>query len=215
MSVPGMPFHYPRNPLGRGVALRNVRDAVDGLKLPNIEDPNDLLTPERVIIENPARWHLQPLAQGFGWRQRNWYPRNELMGSYPPFLTTGTVTAEERMGLLHKNHVALAKQCRLAPFEAGFNNGASLGLIFATLRGDERVTLRGLSPDGLLDFRLPAEAPAIALDLGQGLLPLEARIQTVSVRPDDLAMDIVWRGAQPYPGPRWLSNIKRLHAEVQ
>ena len=47
LSFPDIPFHYPRNPLGTGVVLRNVRDVVDGLALPNIEDPDDLLTPER------------------------------------------------------------------------------------------------------------------------------------------------------------------------
>lgn len=213
-SVPGMAFDYPRNYVGRGVALRNVRATLEGLPLPNIEDPGDPLTPERIVIEDPARWHLQPIPQGLGWRHRAWYPRSALLATYPPFLTAGTVTTEERMGLLQANQIALAKQSRLAPFEAGYNNGASLGLIIAGLRGDERVTLRGMTPDGLLDFRLPGEAPQIALDLGEGLKPLPARIHTVSIRPDDLAMDVVWGGALPYPGPRWLANVTRLHAEV-
>jgi hypothetical protein len=213
-SVPGLAFQYPRNFLGRGVALRNVREAIDGMPLPNIEDPNDLLTPERVVIDDPARWHLQPLPQGLGWRHRAWYPRCALLGSYPPFLAVGTVTAEERMGLLQRNQIALAKQSRLAPFDAGFNNGASLGMIFAGLRGDERVTLRGLTRDGLLDFRLPGDVPEIGLDFGDGLEQLQTRVHTVSIRPDDLAMDIVWRGARTYPGPQWLPKMKRLHAEV-
>ena len=214
-SLPDIPFFYPRNFMGKGVALRNVAEVIDGLALPNIEDPGDLLTPERVVIEDPKRWHLQPLPQGFGWRQRTWYPRCALLGSYPAFLAAGTVTAEERLGLLPKNHVALAKQSRLAPFEAHFNNGASLGMIFTSLQADERITLRGLSPDGLLDFRLPGDTPKIGLDLGMGLKPLEARMHTVSIRPDHLALDIVWRGAQVYPGYQWLPKMTRLHAEVQ
>ena len=34
-----------------------------GLALPNLEDPNDLLTPERIIVEDPENWHQQPLPQ--------------------------------------------------------------------------------------------------------------------------------------------------------
>lgn len=213
-SIPEIPFYYPRNFMGKGVALLNLKEVIDGLPLPNIEDPNDLLTPERVIIGEPQRWHLQPLPQGFGWRQRTWYPRCALMGSYPAFTEVGTVTPEERMKLLPRNHIALAKQYRLPTFEAHFNNGASLGLIFQHLKGDETVTLRGFSPEGLLEFSLPGETPRIVLDIGRGEQSLESRLHTVSIRPDDRELDLIWRGACVYEGYSWWPRMKRLHAEV-
>jgi hypothetical protein len=186
------------------------------LALPNIEDPQDLLTPERIFIEEPDRWPLQPLPQGFGWRQRTWYPRAALLGTYPPFLDPGTVTAEERMGLVPANHVALAKQSRLRPMEAQFANGASFGLIFGSLKGDEPVVLGRLTPDGVLKFALPGDSPAISLDFGKGAEALEVQLHTVSIRPDDLEVDMIWRGARTYPGYSWLAkNMTRLHAEVQ
>jgi hypothetical protein len=214
-SVPDIPFMYPRNTMGTGVVLRNVKEAVEGLPLPNIEDPEDLLSPERLFIEEADRWHLQPVPQGFGWRQRNWYPRAALLGAYPPFLDAGVVTAEERMGLLPKNHVALAKQSRLRPMEALFANGASIGLMFSSLAGDETVTLGRLTPGGLLQFSLPGDVPQIGLDLGQGVRPLQPQLHTVSIRPDDLEVDLIWRGAHPYPGYHWLPRITRLEADVQ
>jgi len=215
-SIPDIPFLYPRNFMGAGVVLRNVKEAVEGLPLPNIEDPQDLITPERLFVEEPDRWHLQPLPQGFGWRQRTWYPRAALLGAYPAFLEPGTVTAEERMGLLPKDHVALAKQSRLRPMDAQFANGASLGMIFSTLEGNEPVVLGRLTPDGLLKFQLPGDRPRIGLDLGQGMQELEPQLHTVSIRPDDLEVDLIWRGAQTYPGYRWASkNLTRLEAEVQ
>src|SRR4030095_8794593 len=82
-SAPEIPFFYPRNDMGKGMALRNVKEVIDGLALPNIEDPHDLLTPDRIFINEPERWHLQPLPQGFGWLQRVWYPRCTWMGSFP------------------------------------------------------------------------------------------------------------------------------------
>ena len=79
-SVADIPFHYPRNPMGTGVVLRDAAMWWTD-SLPNVEDPDDLLTPERVIMEAPERWPLQPpLPAGFGWRQRNWFPRSGAPG---------------------------------------------------------------------------------------------------------------------------------------
>jgi hypothetical protein len=213
-SVPDIPFHYPRNPLGTGVVLRNVRDVVDGLALPNVEDPDDLLTPERVIIEEPERWPLQPLPAGFGWRQRNWYPRSALLGVLPPFLEPGTVTREEQMGLLSRNHVALAKQVRLPTFEARFNNGASYGMIFRQFTPGDHVELTGFSPEPFPVFALPAEIPEISLDLGEGEQRLDARLHTLSICPDQRSLELVWGGALRYAGYQWLPKLKRLDARV-
>ncbi len=213
-SLPTIPFLYPRNFRGTGVVLRNVKEAVEGLTLPNIEDPQDLIAPERLFIEEPDRWHLQPLPQGFGWLQREWYPRCAMLGSYPPFIDPGTITAEERMGLLPNDHVALAKQSKLRPMATQFANGASFGMVFAALKGDESVSLGGLTPEGLLKFTLPGEKPSIGLDLGSGMQELEPQMHTVSIRPDDLEIDLIWRGAQTYPGYDWLPKMTRLDAEV-
>lgn len=213
-SLPDVPFVYPRNAMGKGVVLRNLRDAVEGLALPNIEDGQDMLTPERLFIGEPERWHLQPLPQGLGWRQRTWYPRSALLGSYPPFLDAGTVTAEERMGALPADHVALAKQSRLPPMPARFANGASLGMMFEALSGHESIALSGLTPEGLLRFQLPGETPAITLDMGRGEMHLQAQLHTVSIEPDKRELDLVWRAAASYPGYDWLPKMTRLHAEV-
>lgn len=213
-SDANLPFFYPRNDMGRGVALRNVRESVQGLPLPNIEDPQDLLTPERVVIEDPRRWPEQPMPAGLGWRQRTWYPRSALIGALPSFVEAGTVTPEERMHLLPPNHIALAKQMRLPPFEAQFANGASLGLVLADLHGDEQVSLRGLTQDGQLDFALPGERPDIGLDLGSGGESLNTALHTISIRPDDLAMDIVWQATLVFGAYSRLATVRKLEALV-
>ncbi len=214
-SLPDTPFIYPRNGMGKGVVLRNAAGAVEGLPLPNIEDPQDMLSPERLFIEHPDRWHLQPLPQGFGWRQRTWYPRSALLGSYPPFLDAGTVTTEERLGLVPPDHVALAKQSRLPPMPGRFGNGASFGLVLPPLRGDEPVALGGLTAEGSLRFRLPGDAPRIVLDIGRGEEELPAQLHTVSIRPEERELDMVWRAATTYPGYEWLPKMTRLRAEVR
>jgi hypothetical protein len=46
------------------------------------------------------------------------------------------------------------------------------------------------------------------------LRELTTRLHTVSIRPDDLEVDLVWRGAQPYEGFGWLPKMTRLYAEI-
>jgi len=183
--------------------------------LPNIEDPNDLLNPERVIIERPERWFKQPIPQGLGWRQRNAYPRSALIGSYPLYTDVGIVTPEEKIGLVPKNHIALAKQFRLPSFDAYFNNGASMGMLFENLKEDEKFKLTGLTPNGYLEFSLPNDKPSVKLDIGSGAKPLKSKLHTVSIRPDDLEIDLIWQASLVYEGYSWLPKMTCLHAEIE
>ena len=64
------------------------------------------------------------------------------------------------------------------------------------------------------EFSLPGETPKILLDIGRGEQELRARLDTVSIRPDDLEVDLIWRGAYVYEGYSWLPHMKRLYAEV-
>jgi hypothetical protein len=214
-SDPNIPFFYPRNFMGKGVALRNKKDTIDGMTLPNVEDPADLLMPDRVVLGEPEAWPQQPLPQGFGWFQRTWYPRCVFAGAYPAFLDIDIVTPEERAGLVPKNHVALAKQFRLPSYHPRLNNGASHGMSFPDVRGGEAIGLSGFSLQGALEFTLPSETPVITLDLGAGVRGLAAVLDTVSIRPDDGELDLIWRGTCVYEGYSWLPHMKRLDVEVQ
>ena len=207
-------FPYPRNHQGVGFVLANTREAVEGLRLPNLEDPDDLLTPERVVLGEPERWNGQPLPQGFGWFQRTWYPRCSFVGSVPGFLDPDEVMREETLGLVPQRQIALARRFKLPGFDVRFNNGASLGLALPHLRGGEIVRLRNLTRDGALDFYLPSDAPRLMLDIGLGENTLEPALHTVCIRVEEMEADLIWRGAHPYPGVDWLPEMKRLTALV-
>src|SRR5262245_13260202 len=77
-SDPKMPCVYARNHLGRGFVIKNSKKTVEGLALPNIEDPNDLLTPARLCTGHFMHWEKQPQPQGFGWYSKYWQPRASL-----------------------------------------------------------------------------------------------------------------------------------------
>ena len=214
ISDPLTPIVYPRNDLGCGLVLKNLREQVEHLRLPNLEDPSDLLTPDRIVLNDPYRWNSLPLPQGFGWVQRNWYPRSSFVGSMPPYLGPDDVMREEELGLVPKRQIALSRQLKLPSYDPRFNNGASTGLMFPPFTGSETVQLIGLTPSGRLDFALPAERPKLLLDISLGENELDPVLHTVCIRPDEMQVDLVWRGAHPYPGLDWLPQMKRLHAEV-
>jgi hypothetical protein len=213
-SRPELPFYYPRNPMGTGVAVSNTRAAVDGLVLPNLEDPGDLLTPERVVLGEPDRWNKQPLPQGLGWFQPAWYPRCSFVGSVPGFVDPDEVMREEALGLVPRGQIALARRFQLPSYDVRYNNGASLGLALPFLKGDEAVRLTHLTAEGDLRFTLPGDRPRISLDLGQGENGLDVVLHTVCVRLEDMQVDLVWRGAQVYPGLDWLPQMKKLVVKV-
>lgn len=213
-SIPGQPFYYPRNHSGVGLALKNSKEAIEGLPLPNIEDPDDLLSPERVVVGEPERWHEQPLPDGLGWFQRTWYPRCSFTGAMPAYLGVDTVLREETLGLVPQGQVALSWQCKLPSFHPRFHSGASRGLVFPYLAGTETIRLTNLTPDGSLVFQLPGETPRIVLDIGLGESELEPILHTVCIRLDAMQVDLVWRGAHEYPGLEWLPEMKKLAAHV-
>lgn len=214
-SIPGTPFHYPRNDMGKGLVVKNRKETVDGLELPNLEDPADLLTPERLVLEELEAWHRMPMPQGLGWSQRTWYPRSFFAGVAPGYILPGTVTKEEYLGYVQKDHIALARQLKLPGFHPRFMQGASPGLSFPRMGGGETIKLKGLTPEGIMQFRLPGEKPKMILDIGFGPKDLDPVLHTVCVRGEDMQLDLVWRGSQPYPGVDWLAEMATLVVEVE
>ena len=214
-SNPEEPFYYPRNHSGVGVVLRNSRDTVEGLLLPNVEDPADLLTPERVAFDKPERWGDQPLPDGLGWFGRTWYPRCSFTGAIPAYVGIDATLREEKLGLVPKGQIALFRQFKLPSLDARFHNGASRGLVLPYLSGRETFRLTNLTPTSSLAFQLPGEPPSIRLDIGLGENELTPFLHTVSVRLEDMQVDLVWRGAHPYPGLDWLPQMKKMVTEVR
>lgn len=213
-SAPETPFFYPRNHTGTGFVIANKKESMEDLALPNIEDPEDLLTPERIIVGAPENWSKMPLPDGLGWFQRTWYPRCSFVGAMPAYLGVDTPLREEQLGLVPKGQVGLAWQYKLPSFDLRFNNGASRGLRFSHLNGTEKFRLTHLTPTGLLAFQLPGDRPSIRLDLGQGENELESILDTVLVRLEEMQVDLIWRGTQVYPGIEWLPEMRTLVARV-
>lgn len=121
-----------RNPVGIGFRAKRTKLPVNGLRLPNLEDPNHL-------IKSPGD---RPTPAGFGFIGPGWQPRASYAGTYDDNWK------KNRFPLLPED------------FDKRSFNAASPGLIYkGFLQGKEPVKIFGVSPRGPIQFSLPEEKP--------------------------------------------------------
>jgi hypothetical protein len=214
-SDPKAPCAYPRNHLGRGFAVGNVKKAVDDLPLPNFEDPKNPLAPARLISGVPQNWERQPLPQGFGWYSKYWQPRVTLAGVLPLDKPLEQQLRKAYAETLPADQRKAYEKHPLPDMDFRFFNGASLGLALPFLKGDEEIRTINLTPEGEISFRLPAETPRIGLDTGAGAEEAPVVLHTVMIRMEERRLDLVWRAAFPYPGPDALPQLPKMEVLVQ
>lgn len=213
-SDPTLACAYGFNHLGRGFVIRNAPDVLKNLPLPNIENPVDRLTPERLCCGHFIHMDQLPGPAGFGWTMKVWRPRMLMAGVMP-----ADAALARALRQVHRQAVPAAQremydQTELPAMDFRFFNGGSHGLVLPYLRGDEIVRTRHLTPDGRVDFMLPGDQPSIGIDIGAGVMTPAVHLQTVMIRLDEGEVDLVWRGAIPFPGLDWLPEMRRLALEV-
>lgn len=209
------PCAYARNHLGKGYVITNSKKTVESLPLPNIEDPNDLLTPERLCVGHFMYWERQPMPQGFGWFPKYWQPRASLAGVLPADRTIEQELRKAYASAIPPEQRELYEQTKLPDMDFRFFNGASQGLALSFLKGAEEVRLMNLVPECEISFQLPGDQPSIGLDIGMGLQQPEVVLHTVMIRTEDRQVDLVWRGAVLYSGPDWLPQMKQMEVLIQ
>jgi hypothetical protein len=214
-SEPKMQCVYPRNHLGRGYVVANTKRSVENLLLPNIEDPKNPLTPARLCVGDFKNWERQPMPQGFGWTMKMWRPRSSYAGVMPADRALEQELRTAYSTLLPPRQRKLYEQTGLPSMDFRFFNGASSGLILPFLSGAEQVRLLNLDAQGDAQFELPGERPRVGLDIGKGVQEPEVVLHTVLIRMEDRQVDLVWRGAVPYPGRDWLPEMKKMEVLIE
>lgn len=155
-----------RNPVGTGFVKKRTSSFVDGLALPNVEDPSHLLkTPGQ--RREPA---------GFGIVARHWLPRRPLFGTYD----------EAWM----KNRMPLPP-ADLNP--RAFCGAPEVLQARPHLRGGEPVSMDGVSPDGPVRFELPRVDHRWEVRVGNDWTELHPLLDTVVLEPDASRVTLVWR----------------------
>ena len=170
------------NPVGRGMIADRTTIDVNGLLLPNIEDPADL-------IGVPGQ---RPRPVGFGMVAPYWQPR----AGY-----AGTCDEEWRKTV-----------CPLPPIDQDprFNSLAAPGLCTPQhLAGAEQVLVEGASQAGTLSFSLPDITPHASARFRHRDDGLDMKLDTVIVEPDDARLILIWRGVLNVHGR--VHEIRHLH----
>jgi hypothetical protein len=174
------PGLYPRNPFGRGYVVMDT--PADGLLLPNLEDPEHLLTPKNIIVGDPARWYLQPLPACFEYTSPIMFPRVCWFGAeawfHPP---PGARLPEIEHGLLPLDFHALKGHLTDAPI---IRQDGALGLVYPDLAANTPITLDGMHPElPKIAFHLPAP-PALEFIIENKTYPARAQLGNVLIEPD-------------------------------
>lgn len=195
------PFHYARNPCGRGFLIDDDEESLAAVQVPNLEFPFDWITPERLAVGSVHGWVTAPLPACMDWQSAGWFPRIAYLGGalFPPDYK-GQVRETElgwAAGGLVDIPPITSQPDELPRFE--FTQGASSGMSVDSVSPGELVELRNLHPVyPFCTFRLPDEIPRVRMELRAGeWTPLEPHLNAVVIRPDVDEAVMTWCASAP------------------
>lgn len=203
------PLPYPQNPVGCGFWAQEHQWAEGRDRygpLPGFEYPDRPIDIEDLLV-SPEKLGDGPRPAGLGWVPKHWEPRASRAGMDPKLRSLW-----ERM---HANPPPGAGALPFKEMSARFLNGAPDDQIIPFPEGGETVSLTHLHPtEAELRFRLPADRPRLRFDCGPGMQPVKVRIDTLSIEPDVMALDVIWRGTLPSPEGLNLDKLEKALLEV-
>lgn len=156
-----------RNPIGAGPARLGRQGEATLRRLPNLEDPFDL-------IQSPSD---EPAPACFGFVAPSWEPRRFFAGTYDEAWAT------MRAPFLPRD------------FDCRFLNVAPPGLVCNTfLEGGEPIHVRGASPTGPIHARLPRCELDVSVRISRKTHSVQMRLQTVLVEPNENRLGLSFHG---------------------
>lgn len=209
-------YGYPRNPMGKGYLLEPTAEAIDACRLPNLEEPRQLLRPDTIVRGHFMRWPTGPLVAATGWLSHNFFPRTVQLSLPPAPYNDEEVGPrdfiEVRAGLVRPESVL-----HQTPVQERLDHRAvqssAVGMRAEDIPPKAKVELIHLHPrESRWRFRLPCQSPRMAYRLhGEPPAELEPRIRTVLLEPDRDRVTLVWVGEQRlnFPlTPEQLSDLR-------
>lgn len=159
-----------KNPVGLGFRVKRGSKAIDGIKLPNIEDPGQMI----------SSWKDRPTPVCFAPVCASWEPRKSYAGTYDePW-------QKHRAPYLPED------------FDPRFFQLATPDLIVpGYLQGGEEVRILGATPSGELRFGLPRCAIQVTYRLENQNHVRSPSMDTVIIEPDESRLCLLWRAVFP------------------
>lgn len=163
----GESIGFDFNSVGQGYRHRKGTKRPEGMRLPNLEDPSNLI---RRSVDRPKPACFAAVCP-------NWLPRLQFAGTYDE------TWQKERAPFLPDD------------FDPRFYNVAAPELIFDPyLKGGEQVDIGNATPEGRLQFRLPRIEHDVKLKFEGDELSVPINLDTVCIEPDDSRLIMIWRG---------------------
>jgi len=175
-----------RNPAGSGFRSGKGEKPIEGLRLPNLEDPRRLISSWR---DRPAPVAFAPLCP-------HWEPRRTYAGTYDQ------QWMERRMPYLPKD------------FDNRFFQLAPPDLVApGYLEGGEPVEIHGATPEGLSHFNLPRYRVQVVYRLDNVRRMRPAHLDAVLIEPDEKRLVLVWRAS--FSCDKKLLRVREVEPLVQ
>ena len=208
MRLPGtdevLDVGCPTNPFGTGYCVQNSPEGLEGIRLPQVEDPNDLLTPENLVRQAGVP-EAVPVIATLGTFGRTWYPRSSYAGVPPCEVDRVRVQVRSGADALdpEKDADAIAMLREFEPpiLSPLFFQSASPCLALPHLAGDEVITLQNLSASGFLSFNLPGRGPLIAFESVDGRRLIPVVLDTMVLDVEAGRLEMTFRGNVPLATP--------------
>ena len=159
-----------RNPVGCGFAGGRSAGDMEGLAVPNLEDPAALL---QKLGQTPDPCCLAPVSP-------SWLPRRSFAGTYDAAWQRG------RAPYLPDDFDPKFFQCAAPEF-----------IFDRYLQGGEPVQVTGVMPDGPIAFSIPAMRLDVTVTIAGAPQQPAANLETVSIEPDANRLCLTWRAAVP------------------
>lgn len=187
---------YPRNRWGRGFYVDLKRERLEGALLPNLDDPNDPVSPDRLLATDAYDWLDRPAAACYEPMDLFTFPRVAFM-ILPTFTPPTHPVYELSKGALLRSDLAEKKD--FAQPDIRVFNCAPAGLAVCRLLGNERLKLWNVHPrHELLECDLPGDRPRVFIEPpGCPQRELEPLLQTLLIEPDDDRITLTWTARLP------------------
>lgn len=157
-----------RNPVGKGFRGRRPASEMEGLALPNIEDPRELI----VDISDA------PKPAGFGVIAPHWLPRANYRGTFD------ANWQQQRAPFLPLD------------YDKRFQNTAHSDLIYpGFLQGGEEVKISNMNPQGDIRFLLPHINIKGQINVAGQKHPLKFNMETLIIETSTRQIQMVWKSA--------------------
>lgn len=201
------PGVYPRNPHGKGYLV--YKDRVDGMQMPNLEDPKNLLSTDNIFAGSPQNWYRQPLPWCFDWVHPLTFPRYIFFEKGVDAWYPGP--EDDQMLEVQNNYIPSFYRSNFKKeYEDLFKQEASFGMSFA----DEdvigsKILLSGMHHlNSSFSFVLPKKIPEFSFFVETRKITVTPKLHSVVIFPDKHKLTLLWGGQIELP-KIWLPKIHK------